>query len=128
MTSAELSALYRAYIVCLNRQDWSNLEQFVAEDARHNGQSLGLSGYRKMLEKDFQEIPDLSFTVQLLVCDPPFVASRLEFNCTPKGSFLGLPVNGKRVSFCENVFYRFETGKIEEVWSVIDKRAIEAQI
>jgi predicted ester cyclase len=32
------------------------------------------------------------------------------------------------VSFAENVFYQFRAGKIAEVWSVIDKRAIEAQL
>ena len=63
-----------------------------------------------------------------LPLDPPFVASRLDFNCTPRGEFVGLPVNGKRVSFSENVFYRFRDGKVEEVWSVIDKAAIEAQL
>jgi predicted ester cyclase len=42
--------------------------------------------------------------------------------------FLGSAVNGRRVTFAENVFYRFRGGKIEEVWSVIDKAAIEAQL
>jgi predicted ester cyclase len=37
-------------------------------------------------------------------------------------------VNGKRVSFCENVFYQFRDGKIRQVWSVLDKIAIEAQL
>ena len=45
-----------------------------------------------------------------------------------KGLFLGLRINGKRVSFAENVFYQFKSRKIGEVWSVIDKAAIEAQL
>jgi Predicted ester cyclase len=81
-----------------------------------------------MLERDFREIPDLSFQIQLLIAEPPRIASRLAFDCTPKGKFLGLDVRGKRVSFTENVFYDFREGKIAEVWSVIDKAAIEAQI
>jgi predicted ester cyclase len=32
------------------------------------------------------------------------------------------------VTFCENVFYGFDDGKIRTVWSVIDKTAIEAQL
>jgi predicted ester cyclase len=32
------------------------------------------------------------------------------------------------VSFSENVFYEFRDGKIREVWSVIDKAAIESQL
>ncbi len=82
-----------------------------------------------MLERDFEEIPDLQFTIELLICDPPHVASRLRFDCRPKGLFLGLPVNGKRVVFVENVFYQFrDDERIAEVWSVIDKAAIEAQL
>ena len=128
MLKAELSGLYRGYIACLNRQDWPKLGQFVDDDAHYNGQRIGISGYRQMLVRDFHEIPDLFFNVQLLICDPPYIASRLAFNCTPRGSFLGLNVNGKRVSFTENVFYEFREEKIEKVWSVIDKAAIEAQL
>ena len=87
-----------------------------------------MSGYREMLERDFNEIPDLHFNIQLLISDPPYIASRLSFDCSPKGKFLGLDVNGKRVSFTENVFYEFRREKIWQVWSVIDKAAIEAQL
>jgi predicted ester cyclase len=128
MTEIALSQRYRDYIACLNRQDWPNLHRFVADDARHNGRPLGLAGYRAMLERDFEEIPDLQFNIELLICDPPHVASRLRFDCRPKGLFLDLPVNGRRVSFAENVFYRFRHERIAEVWSVIDKAAIEAQL
>jgi predicted ester cyclase len=112
----------------LNGQDWVNLGQFVGDQAKHNGVEIGLAGYRRMLERDFREIPDLRFEIQMLVCEPPIIASRLLFDCTPVGTFLGLPVNGRRVSFTENVFYEFDGGKIQRVWSVIDKGAIEAQL
>jgi predicted ester cyclase len=125
---ADLADVYRAYIACLNAQDWQKLGLFVHDEARHNARRIGLSGYRAMLERDFEAIPDLHFDIQLLISDPPYIASRLGFNCTPKGAFLGLPVNGRKVSFCENVFYEFRDGKIVEVWSVIDKAAIEAQL
>jgi predicted ester cyclase len=128
MIKADLSDIYRNYIACLNKQDWPKLEQFVHEEVHYNGQRIGIANYRKMLERDFGEIPDLYFDIHLLISDPPHIASRLRFDCTPKGKFLGLPVNGKRVSFAENVFYEFQGQKIEKVWSVIDRAAIEAQI
>ena len=128
MNKIDLSNLYRDYIACLNEQDWPKLGQFVDDDVHYNGQRIGISGYREMLERDFHEIPDLYFNIHLLISDPPYVASRLSFDCTPKGKFLGLSVEGKRVSFTENVFYQFRREKIEQVWSVIDKAAIEAQI
>jgi predicted ester cyclase len=128
MTRDDLADLYRDYIACLNRQDWPSLQRFVADEVQHNCRRLGLPGYRAMLERDFQDIPDLHFYIDLLIADPPFVASRLAFNCRPAGEFLGLSVHGKRVSFAENVFYQFRGEKIAQVWSVIDKAAIEAQL
>jgi predicted ester cyclase len=128
VTKDELSNVYRDYIACLNAQDWGRLGQFVGDDVSHNERRLGLPGYRAMLERDFSEIPDLRFNIQLLISDPPTIASRLSFDCAPKGNFLGLDVNGKRVTFTENVFYQFKDGKIDQVWSVIDKLAIEAQL
>ncbi|MGA7813486.1 ester cyclase [Caballeronia sp.] len=128
MNRTDLSNIYRDYIACLNEQAWPKLEQFVSDDVYYNGQQIGLSGYREMLERDFREIPDLYFNIQLLMADSPYIAARLAFDCTPKGNFLGLHVDGKQVSFTENVFYEFRKGKIEQVWSVIDKAAIEAQL
>jgi predicted ester cyclase len=128
MTDADLAATYRAYIACLNTRDLGGLGRFVDDDAVHNGRSIGLAGYVAMLERDFADIPDLRFEILILVAEPPFVASRLGFDCRPKGRFLGLDVGGRAVSFSENVIYEFRDGKIAEVWSIIDRAAIEAQL
>jgi predicted ester cyclase len=112
----------------VNRQSWDELGQFVDDDVQHNGRLLRLSGYRAMLVKDFADNPDLQFNIQLLVCEPPRLAARLAFDCSPRGDFLGLSVNGRRVSFTENVLYEFVGSKIGSVWSVVDKTAIEAQL
>jgi predicted ester cyclase len=128
MTAEKLRDRYRGYIDCLNRQDWALLGDYVGDEVQRNGEMLGLVGYRTMLEGDFASIPDLVFKIDFLVCEPPYVAARLVFDCTPKGELFGLPVNGKRVSFTENVFYRFTDGRIETVWSVIDQAAVAAQL
>ena len=81
-----------------------------------------------MLERDVAEFPDLRFDIQLLVVDPPHVAARLHFDCIPVGTFRGLPVNGQRVQFTGNVFDEFRDDKVWQVWSVVDKAAVEAQL
>ena len=128
LESTALSDLYRAYIDCLNRQDWGKLGQYVDDEVEHNGRPVKLSGYRRMLVRDFEDIPDLRFNIQLLASSPPLIAARLAFRCSPKNMFLGLNVNGRTVSFAENVFYEFEFSKIASVWSVIDKSTIELQL
>ncbi|WP_434458192.1 ester cyclase [Stutzerimonas urumqiensis] len=128
MEKTDLAERYRGYIACLNAQDWPTLGRFVDDPVHYNGERIGLAGYRAMLEGDFAAIPDLHFEVQQLIVDPPHVAARLWFDCTPGGLLFGLPVNGRRVSFSENVFYTFSDGRIRTVWSVIDKAAVAAQL
>ena len=101
MTKTDLCDVYRGYIVSLNKQDWPKLEQFVHDEVIYNGQRIGILGYREMLERDFYEVPDLYFDIALLISDPPYVASQLRFNCTRRETFLGLHINGKRVSLTE---------------------------
>jgi predicted ester cyclase len=124
MTTDDLAAIYRDCISCLNTKDWASLGRFVHEEVRHNGRRLALQDNRGMIEDDFERIPDLNFDIQILVSEPPRIASRLLFDVTPTGEFLGLPVNGRRVIFCENVFCNFQDQRIQEVGR-IDKAAIE---
>jgi predicted ester cyclase len=128
MTRDELCEIYRGYIDCLNRQDWDRLGLLVDDAVEYNGDPVGLAGYRGMLEDDFRAIPDLRFRVELLISDPPHIASRLHFDCTPHGMLFDLPVNGKRIKFAENVFYEFSARRIRKVWSIIDKPAIAQQL
>ncbi|WP_082109116.1 ester cyclase [Azospirillum thiophilum] len=43
------------------------------------------------------------------------------------GRLFGIPVNGKRGRFAENVFSGFRDDRIGVVWSVIDKAAVASQ-
>lgn len=130
--AAALRTIYRDYLACLNRRDWAALGQFVDDAVVHNARPFGLAGYRAMLENDVREIPDLRFQIELLSVEPPLLACRLTFDCAPRRNLFGLPINGRRVRFGENAFYRFggasQAAKIVEVWSVIDTAAIEAQL
>lgn len=128
MTPRELADFYDAYLACLNARDWACLGDFVGREVMHNARPLGLAGYRQMLEQDYRDIPDLRFCVERLVCEGNTLAARLHFDCHPAGTFLNLPVNGRRVCFAENVFYELENGRIAHVWSVLDKAAIEQQL
>lgn len=123
-----LAGIYRNYIDCLNRRDLEDLGRFVTGDVRRNGVALGLDGYRRMLEDNIAQIPDLRFDIRLLVAEGAHVAARLWFDVRPKGEFLGLAVDGRKVAFAEHAIYEFRDGRIREVWSVIDKAAIEAQL
>lgn len=125
--SDDLAATYRDYLACLNDRRWDDLGECVSDDVVRNGERLGLSGYRAMLEADTQAIPDLQFNAEILMADERNVACRLVFTCTPKRTFLGVEPTGQQVTFAEHVFYRFEHGRIAQVWSVIDTDAVRKQ-
>lgn len=97
-------------------------------EVSHDDRPPGLPGYRAMLEADVRVTPDLRFEIGMPIAEPARVAARLLLTCTPSGVFLGVPVDGRTVTFAENVFYTYQDGRIAEVWSVIDKIAIEAQL
>ncbi len=128
MEDGDLLGVYRDYLACLNKRQWDELERFVADGVVHNGERLGVSGYRAMLEADVDAIPDLRFIPEILISDGDVVVCRLVFRCTPQRDFLGFEPTGTQVSFAEHVFYRFDDRRIVEVWSVIDKETIREQL
>jgi predicted ester cyclase len=78
-----------------------------------------------------------SFAVQMseprseigrLVVQGAQVACRIRFDCTPTASFRGIPPTGRPISFVEHVFYRYEDGRIAQIWSLIDMEAIREQL
>lgn len=69
--TAKLSDLYTRYPACLNAQKWAELGDFVDPDVIHNGRPLGLAGYRRMLEENFRDIPDLYFVTELASINLP---------------------------------------------------------
>ena len=129
MTDTDNEARYRRYLDRLNAHRADDLEEFVHEALTYNGRPMTRLDYQNLIAGDIAAIPDLFFHVDLLVVAGDLIACRLHFHCTPRGEFLGLrPTGGKTISFAEHVFYRLREGKIGEVWSLIDRPAVEAQL
>ena len=128
MTDANLETRYRRYLDRLNEHRPEDLAEFVHEELTYNGRPMTRRDYQNLIAGDIAAIPDLFYHVDRLVVAGDQVACRLLFHCTPRGEFLGLRPNGKSVSFAEHVFYRLREGRICEVWSLIDRPAIEAQL
>jgi predicted ester cyclase len=128
MAERELTTVYRAYLECLNERRWSDLGAYVAGELSYNGRRMTLGDYRAMLVADTHSIPDLRFDADIVVAADETVACRLFFRCTPVSTFLGIEPTGGPLSFAEHVFYRFDGGRIVEVWSVIDKESIREQV
>lgn len=126
--STTLEAHYRRYISYLNDRKTHDLSDFAHEELTYNGKPMTRAEYQSYIADDIATIPDLYFDVQHLITSKDHVASRIMFNCTPVKQFRGHSPNGQKISFTEHVFYRFEDGKIREVWSLLDDSAIAAQM
>lgn len=123
-----LEATYRAYLDALNDRRFDDLDAYVHDELTYNDEVLTRQQYADMIAADARAVPDLHFDAHLLVVDADTVACRLWFDCTPTGTFFGSEPTGKRISFGEHVFYRFQDGRIAQVWSLIDRAAIAAQL
>ncbi|GLY39783.1 ester cyclase [Amycolatopsis sp. NBRC 101858] len=124
----DLETRYRAYLTCLNERRFADLPDFAHDPVVHNGRTLSNAEFQALLKRDAAEIPDLAYVIEGLVVQGNQVACRIRFDCTPAVDFRGLPTAGKAVSFAEHVFYRYENGKIAEIWSLIDTDAIRDQL
>jgi predicted ester cyclase len=128
MTEAETETHYHRYISYLNEHRTDELGEFVHDELTYNGKPMTRIDYQDLIAGAIAAIPDLYFNIHLLIANRDQIACRLLFDCTPQSEFLGLQPTGKSVSFSEHVFYRFRDGKICEVWSLIDRPAIERQL
>ena len=128
MTDGDLQSVYRRYLACLNERRLDDLHLFVGLDVVYNGERVGLSGYRQMLANDFRDVPDVHFSIGLLVADDTRVACRLDFRCTPRTEWLGAGDGRTTVTFAEHVFYEFAVGKIVQVWSLVDREKAREQL
>lgn len=126
MPNPPLAPHYHAYIAALNGH--TSLTPFVHDHVTHNGRRLTRANYQAMIDASSAAAPDLRFNVTMLVVADDTVAARLWFDCTPEREFLGCRATGRRVRFAEHVFYRFREGRIEEVWSLLDLKAVEEQL
>lgn len=127
MDSATLKNHYLDYISCLNRRQ-TDLSAFVHDDLIYNSKSMSRKEYQDLIAYWAGVIPDQRYDVDILVVADSRVACRINFACTPVREMMGLAPTGRKIQFSEHVFYRFEDGKIKEVWSLIDKEAITAQL
>ncbi|WNF01160.1 ester cyclase [Streptomyces luomodiensis] len=128
MTDLDLENRYREYLTCLNERRFHDLSEFVHNPVVHNDRTLSITEFQDLLRRDAAEIPDLHYAIERLVVQGEQVACRIRFDCTPAASFRGIPPTGRPISFVEHVFYRYQDGRIAEIWSLIDMEAIREQL
>lgn len=128
----DIRSRYDAFVAICNARDFSQLPDFVSPDFTVNSHAVGLENFTKFLTNLVVQIPDLKYDPLMVVSDNAArtLAVRFVFECTPSGEYMGLPINGRKVSWEEHIFYKFdeEGERIKDCFLVYDKGAVERQL
>jgi steroid delta-isomerase-like uncharacterized protein len=107
-------------------------EVFAEGYARHDFRSTetlpGPAGQKKIADDFRAAFPDLRVTVDLIIGEDDFVVGRWTATGTHRGSWGGLKPSGRRVTFSAANIFRFEDGKVAEVWNHRDDLGLREQV
>jgi steroid delta-isomerase-like uncharacterized protein len=107
-------------------------EVFAEDYARHDFRATetlpGPAGQKKIADDFRAAFPDLEVTVDLIIGEQDFVVGRWTATGTHSGSWGGLAPSGRRVAFSAANVFRFERGKVAEIWNHRDDLGLREQI
>lgn len=122
MNADELAAHYRAYIALINLHHLSSddLAPFAHDAVTHNGTRLSRHEYGALILRALDD-PAHTFNIDRLIVQGDTAAVRIVFDRRASDGTItpGFPYEGK-LAMAEHAFYRFEHGKIREVWSIVE--------
>jgi steroid delta-isomerase-like uncharacterized protein len=116
-----------------NQRKFENMDKFFAPDyLEHNATvasfGTGTEGYKNFLKHLFSAYPDDVLTIEFIFAENDRVGYRASETATNTGEFLGIPATGKKATWTEIQFFRFDNGKIVEHWVDVDIYAWFLQI
>jgi steroid delta-isomerase-like uncharacterized protein len=107
-------------------------EVFARDYVRHDFRATdALSGPRgqKKIAADFRAaFPDLRFEVELLIADDQYVVGRWTASGTNLGPWGTLEPTGRAVTFSAVNIFRFDNGKVVELWNHRDDLGLMEQL
>jgi steroid delta-isomerase-like uncharacterized protein len=110
------------------------LAEYFAPDARVHSMTpgsvagTGLDYLKARARSLFNAFPDVTFVIEDVVQQDDRLAARVTLEGTQRGEFAGIPATGKRIKVYDFAMYRLAGGKITDVWSLVDVRAMQDQL
>lgn len=115
-----------------NRQQFDSFSAHLAENIIFNfrgmRQKTNLEDLKSLVAFWKGAFPDLQFMILNLLTENDIVAVNLLFTGTHEGVWRDLAPTGRRVQVEEMMFFRFENGKLVELWEVYDEAGMRRQI
>ena len=86
------------------------------------------AGFKQIVLATRAAFPDVRVDVKDVVAEGDFAVFRDEVRATSRGEFMGVPPNGKQISWTEIHFLRISGGRIVEHWANFDQVGILRQL
>lgn len=103
-------------------------DDYVRHDLRPTEPAPGPEG-QKQIAADFRSaFPDLRVSVDLLVAEDAYVVGRWTASGTHLGPWGSLEPKGRRITLSAVNIFRFESGKVSEIWNHRDDLGLREQI
>ncbi|HMF53855.1 MAG TPA: ester cyclase [Edaphobacter sp.] len=129
--SDNAATVRRLYEECLNQNRLDLLPQLVSANVinhTYTGDKTGIAAFEQGVQAVQAMFSHQHFTVNGVVADGDKAAAHWTMTAVNSGPIAGLPPSGKPVTQHGIVFYRFEGGKIAEVWLQVDRWGVFQQV
>jgi len=80
----------------------------------------GTQAFRQLWAMLLRGLPDLHLTIEDLLEEGDKVVMRASVTGTHQGQYRGLPPTGNSITYEEIFIWRFASGRIAEMWGVVD--------
>lgn len=115
-----------------NQQQFASFADSVADPVRFNFrgtmQKTNVEELRGLVTYWKTAFPDLSFQILDIIVENNRAAANLVFTGTHQGVWQNVPATGRSIQVEEMMFFRFEKGKIVEMWEVYDEAMMMKQL
>lgn len=115
-----------------SRLQFDSFSEFIGEKVLFNfrgaEQVTNLGELKSLVAFWKSAFPDLSFQILAILVEDELAAANLRFTGTHQGEWQGIQPSGQRIMVEEMMFFRFEDGKIVELWEVYDESTMLNQI
>ena len=131
LTNAHETTIHRLYEETLNQDRLDLLPELVSAKVvnhTYTGDQTGLAAFEQGIQNLRRMFSSQRFTVDGVVANGDKAAAHWTMTAINSGPIAGIPATGKPITQHGVVFYRFEDGKIAEVWLQIDRLGVFQQI
>jgi steroid delta-isomerase-like uncharacterized protein len=134
MSSVENKTLVRRFydeVWNLGNTDFADqvfAEDYIRHDLRPTEALPGPAGQKKIADDFRRAFPDLKVAVDLIVAEDEFVVGRWTASGTQLGPWGALEPTRRRATFSAVNIFRFEDGKVAEIWNHRDDLGLMEQV